>query len=125
MKGAVEMNQTPKIGTYQFGSIEVDSRPYDQDLIILPDHVEANWWRKEGHVLHAEDLDAVLNLAEKPETLVVGQGAYGRMRVAKDAREALEAAGIELIAESTERACETYNALRDQERVAAALHLTC
>ncbi|MBN1249250.1 MAG: hypothetical protein JXC32_16445 [Anaerolineae bacterium] len=119
------MSETPKIGGYQFGRIEVDGRTYEQDLIILPDHVVANWWRKEGHVLHAEDLETVLSLEDRPQTLVVGQGAYGRMRVAKDAREALDAAGIALISESTEEACETYNALRDQVRVAAALHLTC
>lgn len=119
------MKEGPKIDDYQFGRIEVDRQTYEQDLIILPDRVVPNWWRKEGHVLHAEDLDAVLHLEEKPATLVVGQGAYGRMRVARDAREALERAGIEMISESTAQACETYNALRDQERVAAALHLTC
>ncbi|MGC9469875.1 MAG: Mth938-like domain-containing protein [Anaerolineae bacterium] len=116
---------TPEIQDYAFGRIEVDGQTFTNDLIILPDRVVANWWREEGHVLHAKDLHAVLELEEKPETLIVGQGAEGRMRVARDAREALTEAGIELIAESTEQACVTYNALRSQGGVVAALHLTC
>ena len=57
--------------------------------------------------------------------LVVGQGAYGRMRVPAETRQALQAAGIELIAQPTEQACQTYNRLRQKRAVAAALHLTC
>lgn len=114
-----------RIKDYHFGSIKIDTETYTNDVIILPDRVVDNWWRDKGHVLQAADLDAVLTLEDRPQTLVVGKGASGRMRVAREAREALEAAGIELIAEPTEQACETYNALLDSERVAAALHLTC
>jgi hypothetical protein len=114
-----------QIGDYSFGRIEIEGRLYEKDLILLPDRIVTNWWRQEGHVLHAADLEAVLTLDPAPETLVVGQGAQSRMRVARDARGALQEAGIELIIESTERACETYNALRSMDRVAAALHLTC
>ncbi len=117
--------KAPKIDDYTFGRIEIEGRTYTNDLIILPDRIAANWWREEGHVLQAADLDAVLDRATKPETLVVGLGSQSRMRIASDARGALDAAEIELIAESTERACESYNALRSQGNVAAALHLTC
>jgi hypothetical protein len=47
------------------------------------------------------------------------------MAVAAQTRRTLEEAGIELIAESTKKACQTYNQLRLQQAVAAALHLTC
>jgi hypothetical protein len=117
--------EMPNIEEYRFGRIEVGGHTYTQDLIILPDRIVANWWRKEGHVLHAEDLDVILDAEEKPATLVVGRGAQGRMRIARDAHEALEDAGIDVIAESTEQACESYNALRGQGNIAAALHLTC
>ena len=115
----------PEIQGYSFGRIEIGGQIYTGDVIILPEGVVANWWRKEGHVLHADDLHVLLTSKSKPSTLIVGQGTESRMRVARDARETLQAAGIALIAESTETACESYNALRKQGNVAAALHLTC
>ena len=114
---------SPHIETYRFGYILIDGRPHDRDVIILPDRVMGGWWRKEGHVLHADDLEAVFKAA--PDLLVVGMGAYGRMAVSPETRRALQAAGIELIALPTEEACQTYNRLRVQQTVAAAIHLTC
>ncbi|MFQ5859037.1 MAG: Mth938-like domain-containing protein [Anaerolineae bacterium] len=114
---------TPRIETYRFGHIVVDGQPYDRDVIILPDRVLGGWWRQEGHVLYPDDLHAVFEAA--PDLLVVGQGAYGRMEVTRKTRQALQAAGIELIAAPTEEACQTYNKIREQQAVAAALHLTC
>ena len=113
----------PKIESYHFGQIVIDGRTYDRDVIVLPDRVIGGWWRQEGHVLHPDDVQAVIEAA--PEVLVVGLGASSQMRVTRQTRQALAAAGIELIAESTENAVETYNALRDRQTVAAALHLTC
>jgi hypothetical protein len=113
----------PQIESYRFGHVVIDGRAYDQDVIILPDRVIEGWWRKEGHALHPDDLKAVFEAA--PEVLVVGQGAYGRMRVTRATMRALQAAGIELVASSTKEAVETYNAMREGRAVAAALHLTC
>lgn len=114
----------PKIESYQFGRIKIDGHAYTNDVIILSDHVVDNWWRKEGHVLHPEDLDVVFDAA--PEMLVVGQGANGRMRVTNATRRRLESAGIELVALNSHEAVDRYNDLRTtQKRVAAALHLTC
>ena len=114
---------TPHVDSYRFGYLVVDGRAYSKDLIILPDKIIANWWRKEGHALLPADLQEVL--ADRPDLLIVGQGALGRMRVTAEARQSLELAGIDLVAEPTERACQTYNALRQEKVVAAALHLTC
>lgn len=112
-----------KIESYQFGRIVIDGKAHHKDVIILPDRVISGWWRKEGHALHPQDLEAVLEAA--PEVLVVGQGASGLMRVTPETEQALHAAGIELIALPTGRAVETYNRLRGERAVAAALHLTC
>ena len=114
---------SPKIDKYKFGQIAIDGEIYNKDVIILPQRVIAGWWRREGHALHPEDLEAVIE--EAPDVLCVGQGAYGRMRVTVEAREALKAAGIELVSEDTESACQRYNQLREQCKAAAALHLTC
>lgn len=113
----------PQIESYRFGQLVVDKQVHTKDLIILPERVTGGWWRKEGHNLLPEDLEAVI--AAGPEVLVVGKGAYGRVRIAAETRLALQKAGIELIAQNTKKACQTYNQLRTQQRVAAALHLTC
>lgn len=115
----------PKIDAYNFGEIVIDGQTYTEDVIIFPDRVLANWWRKEGHVVHVDDLKAILESDTVYDTLIVGLGAQGEMRIAQDARQAIENAGIELISESTDLACESYNALRVSGRVVAALHLTC
>jgi hypothetical protein len=49
----------PHIETYRFGYILIDGRPHDRDVIILPDRVMGRWRRTEGHVLRADDLEAV------------------------------------------------------------------
>ena len=113
----------PSIETYRFGHIVIDGQPYDRDVIILPHRVLGGWWRKEGHLLHTDDLEAVFEAM--PDVLIVGQGAYGRMEVTPETRQALQAVNIELIALPTKEACQAYNRLRNLRTVAAALHLTC
>jgi hypothetical protein len=113
----------PKIEGYRLGEIVVDGRRYRRDVIVLPDRVLPDWRRLQGHSLAVEDLDEVLG--RQPQVLVVGQGAYSRMRVPAGTQREIEAAGIQLIIHPTAEACETYNQLRDRVDVAAALHLTC
>jgi len=113
----------PRIDAYRFGRIEINGQVYHQDIIILPDRVLPNWWRVEGHSLSYEDLTQVFSC--NPRVLVVGLGSYSRIHVPEGTRKEIEEAGIELIALPTGEACETYNQLRDEEQVVAALHLTC
>jgi len=116
-------SQAPKIDSYSFGRITVDGRAYSADLILLPDGVAPDWWREEGHSLSVADLHEVFQA--KPEVLVVGTGASGVMDVPQATRDAIASAGIQLIAERSGDAVETYNRLRGENRTAAALHLTC
>ncbi len=111
------------IDSYQFGQIVISGREFSSDVIIFPDRVKDDWWRKSGHQLYLEDIAGVT--AEKPEVLVVGTGAYGLMKVQPEVKSAVDAQGIKLIVEATEKACHTYNQLCSSQRVVAALHLTC
>jgi len=110
------------IDSYSFGHITVDGVQYTSDLILLPDRVAPDWWRKEGHLLCPEDLEVVVEA--KPEVLIVGIGANGIMRVPESTATYLAEQGIELVVEKSKRACETFNALPRERRAAAALHLT-
>lgn len=111
------------IESYSFGEIVVDGKKYTNDVIVFPDRVESNWWRKEGHSLHPEDIDKVIE--ESPDILIVGTGAYGRMKIPSETRKYIESNGIELIAKKTEAAFKAYNELSNSKKVVAALHLTC
>ena len=113
-----------RISSYQFGRIVIDGVTYDSDCLILAGTVLANWRRKQGHVLSAEDLQPVV--AAKPSILVVGCGASGLMKVAKDVLQFLQEHNIKLEAYDTYQAVERFNELsQTDEKVAAALHLTC
>lgn len=113
----------PRIDRYRFGEIVIDGQSYTADVLVFPDRVRARWWRKEGHRLAPEDVEEVFQA--KPEILVIGQGSGGGMAVLDETLKRLQAAGIEVLAQGTEEACNTYNRLREERRVIAALHLTC
>ncbi|MGD2057190.1 MAG: MTH938/NDUFAF3 family protein [Anaerolineales bacterium] len=113
----------PEIQSYRFGNIKVDGESYQKDVIIFPDRVRSNWWREEGHSLVPVDLQEVF--AVDADVLIIGQGAYGRMKVPQETRARIKAEGFDLVALNTKDAVETYNQRRDHERVIAALHLTC
>ncbi|MFQ6091686.1 MAG: Mth938-like domain-containing protein [bacterium] len=111
------------IDSYRFGEIVIDGERYTSDVIIYPDRVDANWWRKEGHRLSVGDLKGIVET--RPEVLVVGTGDAGVMEVPVETKEYLEAGGIKLITERTGQACQTFNRLVGSGNVIAALHLTC
>jgi hypothetical protein len=113
----------PRIDSYRFGQIVIDGIRYDQDVIILPDRVLSGWWRQEGHRLAVDDLGPVLS--EAPEVIVIGQGSLGRMRVPDETMAHLQQSGTQVIVESTGDACQSYNRLSQERRVAAVLHLSC
>jgi hypothetical protein len=111
-----------RLQDYSFGRIVVDGEEHDRDLIVLPDRVVANWWRRDGHSLALEDLREVED--ELPEKLILGTGAYGQLRPPAAVLEELERRGIDVEVLHTDNAVRRYGEL-DEHRTAAALHLTC
>ncbi len=113
------------IDSYQFGRIIIDKIPYDHDVIILPDHVQSNWWRKEGHKLHLVDIQKEMDITQ-PQSLVVGTGKFGMMKVSQDLKDYLEKHDIELFAKLTEKAVKIYNRIiLCKANVVGVFHLTC
>ena len=111
------------IDSYQFGEIVINGKKYSSDVLIFPDKVIDNWWRKTGHELCPEDIAEIFK--EKPEVLIVGCGASSMMKVLPELKKMAKNQGIELIVEPTDKACDTYNRLSHSQRPVAALHLTC
>lgn len=111
-----------KLEEYRFGRIVVDGDEHTRDLIVLPNRVVAGWWRREGHSLAMEDLEQVEH--ELPERLILGCGAHGQLRPDPAVIEALRRRGVEVEALPTADAVRRYGE-SDEQRTAAALHLTC
>jgi len=111
------------IESYDFGIIIINGRKFGSDLLIFPDRINGNWWRKEGHILSVDDVKEIVDA--KPEVLVVGTGYSGLMKIHPQTERYLKSSGIELITAKTEKACKIYNELSKSRRVVAALHLTC
>lgn len=109
---------------YNFGHIIINGKEYNSDLIIFIDHIDDNWWRKEGHNLCIDDVKEIIN--KKPDILIIGTGFYGLMKVSEDLIKYIKSAGIEqIIIKKTRDACEEYNKLYKNSNIIAAFHLTC
>jgi hypothetical protein len=120
------------IESYSFGSMRVAGEDHGKDLIVFApgvagpeETIRGRWWRREGHSLDPADL-ASLEEA-RPEVLVIGRGAYGRMEVPERTLAWLGSLGIEaVVPATTAEAVERYNELAAAgRRVAGAFHLTC
>lgn len=113
-----------KIDDYAYGVMVIDGKAYSRDLIIFPDRIKPDWWRKEGHSLSLEDLVEVIE--EKPKVLIIGTGDAGFMRVPLATKLFLKEKDIELIVTDTPEAVQVFNKqIQLGRKVAAAFHLTC
>jgi hypothetical protein len=110
------------IEDYSFGRIVVDGRAYTNDIKIIGGKVLPEWWRREGHRLHLEDMQDALE--SHPRIIVVGCGHDGVMRVMPEVRERCSSLGIELIELRTADAVKRYNGL-EGPGVVGLFHLTC
>lgn len=112
-----------RIQRFRFGEVAIQGDRYTDDVIVFEDRVVPRWWRKTGHLLQLEDLEAVW--AAQPEALIVGMGAQECMKIAPEVVAYTRAQGIELLAFDTRTACQTFNHLLGRRKIVAVLHLTC
>ncbi len=112
------------VDEYSFGRIVINGKTYTNDVIVSRDWIKPNWWRKEGHAVHLEDVKEIME--RNPEIVVFGTGAYGIVDVKREVIDEFRRRGIEVICEPTAKAVETYNRLlREGRNVVLAAHLTC
>lgn len=113
-----------KIEHYEFGKIKVCGKIYTRDLIIYPERVRENWWRREGHSLCIEDIEEIFEY--KPEILIIGTGYSGVMEVPDDVLIEIRKRGIKVEVKKTSEAVKKFNEyILENKRVVCALHLTC
>lgn len=119
------------IEEYKFGSITVDGKIYNFDVEVRWTGAVLKWWRKEGHTIDIEDVERAVE--QKPDTIILGTGAYGVCQVTDDCKKFIEEKGIKLIIDKTEEAVKTFNIILEeskeeegkQNQVIGLFHLTC
>jgi polyphosphate kinase 2 (PPK2 family) len=113
----------PMVDQFEFGAIEIDGKLYKSDVMILPEGAVESWRHEDEHILRIKDLKGIIKA--KPEVLVIGLGTIGNIVLEAEAEKKLQEAAIEVMAFKTDKACDTYNAIRGQRKVAAILHVDC
>lgn len=111
----------------RFGSIEVEGREYENDIVIDGGRVRqrkkkpSKPYRDQfGHT----PLSADEQLPWGGGRLIIGTGAYGSLPIMPQVLEEARRRGVELAAIPTEDACRLI-ASRDRREVYAVLHVTC
>ena len=111
----------------RFGSIEVDGRTYENDIVIEQGRVRkrkkkpSKPYRDEfGHT----PLSADEQLPWGGDKMIIGTGAYGSLPIMPEVLEEARRRGVEVTAVPTEEACRLVSTL-DRSQVHAVLHVTC
>jgi hypothetical protein len=113
-------------GRFAFGSIEVDGKTYEHDLVIDGGRVRKRtkgpskpFRQQYGHT----PLSLAEDIPWDCHRLVVGSGAEGALPVMKDVAEEADRRGVELLVLPTSEALEELG--RAGKGTNAILHLTC
>ena len=110
-----------------FGSIEVEGRAYEHDIVIDRGAVRKRskkpskpYRDKFGHT----PLSAHEELPWGGPRLIIGTGAHGSLPIMPEVVAAAARRNIDLVAVPTEQACQLIAGLKRRE-VRAVLHVTC
>lgn len=119
------------IERFEWGRFTIDGQVHSmdgegvgKDIFLLGRDVHP-WKTRKGHRLEPKMVPGIL--AGKVEVLVIGNGVNGALKVPKQTRKTILAAGVaQLIVKPTPEACALYNQLVRQGKQAALLaHGTC
>ncbi len=112
----------------EFGSITIDGRAYEHDVIIrLSGRVEKRKKKlsKEkygtSHIISKEEAKYVYE--DGCETLIVGAGQYGNVRLSPEASEYFEKKGCEVVTRPTPEAIRAFN--EAPRKKIGLMHVTC
>jgi hypothetical protein len=118
------------IERYKFGSIVINGRTYNHDVIVDWDWRVDSWWRKESHTMDWDDFQKAID--KNPDVIIVGTGAYGVARITQFVQQEIAKKGIQLIVDKTEEAVKTFNVIQqkmeegeEKKRIVGLFHLTC
>ena len=115
--------------SYSFGRIVYADVEYKKDIYVTTSgsvKQRSDYCYKKfgtGHVLSKEELEK--NIDSNTKLLVVGLGANSAMKIQPEVQKWLKQQHIELIAEDTGSAIQTFNKLQYKQKTFGVFHLTC
>lgn len=113
-----------KIENYDFGTITVGGNTFTKDIIVCNGWIFPNWRRKEGHLLHMDDIESYLDVM-KPNLVIFGTGSQGMMNIPDIVLECIRESRIQVYWDKTYDAVKYYNDDYKDMIVMGAFHLTC
>ncbi|MGM0508751.1 MAG: MTH938/NDUFAF3 family protein [Fusobacteriota bacterium] len=111
------------IESYSFGEIKINGVKYTSDVIIAGKKVISEWWRDRGHHMQISDMSDV-NI-DKYDTVIIGQGYNGKMKVDDKVKSFIKDKNKTLFCKNSTEAVKLYNELFKKEKVVLFIHLTC
>jgi hypothetical protein len=120
------MRNAVHIEGFEFGSIRIDGRTYDHDVVLRKGSISRRK-KKPSKAFREEFGHTPLSLREDIpwdcDRLVIGTGAHGALPVMDEVRRDAERRGVELVIRKTADAIAEVN--RGAARTNAILHVTC
>jgi len=110
-----------KINSFRFGSLTINNKTYDNDMTVHWDGELVP--RESDHNFSKGDLIDLL--IKGPDTIVIGTGTAGGVKIEKAAENFAKMKNIELIAKKTPEAIDEFNKLSKDKKVIAVIHVTC
>ncbi|WP_461866415.1 Mth938-like domain-containing protein [Thermococcus sp.] len=112
----------------RFGSVMIDGKKYEHDLVIYPsgkiERRKKEISKKKHGTSHKFDPDELREyLTEDFDILIVGTGIYGMLSLLPESRKLVE--DKEIIEKPTPEAVRLFNELRKKKRVLGIFHVTC
>jgi hypothetical protein len=109
------------IDSVSYGEIVIQGKTYYSDMVL--------WWNGENALLektHIIDTPLLEKILKKgPDSVVVGTGIKGTVKILPGVREKLEKRHVKLFVDKTGNAAEIYNGLvACGKRPAAVMHVT-
>jgi hypothetical protein len=112
-------------GKFSFGSLQIDGRTYEQDVVIERGEIRKRK-KRPSKKFRDEFGHTPLSLEEKIpwkcQRLVIGTGAYGRLPVMKEVKVEAERRHVKLVVVPTNDA---LRLMEKESKANAILHVTC
>ncbi len=115
-----------KVKYLGFGSVEIDGKRYENDVIVSGGRVEKRKKKRSKHLKEKyghTPLSLAENIPWDCKTLIIGTGESGALPVLEEVKTEAEKRGVTLVIMKTEEACRALE--KAGGKTNAVLHLTC
>ncbi len=108
-----------QIEDYSYGRVRIDGKVFENDLVVYPDKIAADWYRKEEERVSPVDIRDVLDY--QPAMLIVGQGDSPVMVLTPETRSVLGMLKIPFVERPTGEAVLIFNEYQQEGTKAVGL----